>query len=276
MSCSRNHNVDVQGHRGARGLAPENTIYGFKKALDICINTIELDVVINGENEVLISHEPWFSKQKCYLDTNFIDEKVSYNIYNMTYDEIKKIDCGNKFIIQFPNQEKLFAHKPLLKEAIKEVESYVIKNNLTLPFYNIEIKSSKNGDKIYHPKYDYFSELVYYEIKNLLDLERFNIQSFDFRVLNYFNQKYPDVVLAVLVDNNLDPEENLNRLGFFPEIYSPNFRTLKKPHIIYLQNKKIKIIPWTVNSYDDITQVLNLNVDGIISDYPDRVIEILK
>ena len=118
--------------------------------------------------------------------------------------------------------------------------------------------------------------MVYYEIKNLLDLERFNIQSFDFRVLNYFNQKYPDVVLAVLVDNNLDPEENLNRLGFFPEIYSPNFRTLKKPHIIYLQNKKIKIIPWTVNSYDDITQVLNLNVDGIISDYPDRVIEILK
>ncbi len=63
MSCTRNYTIDVQGHRGARGLAPENTIYGFKKALDIGVNTLELDVVISKDHKVLVSHEHWMSKK---------------------------------------------------------------------------------------------------------------------------------------------------------------------------------------------------------------------
>jgi glycerophosphoryl diester phosphodiesterase len=173
-------------------------------------------------------------------------------------------------------QEKIFANKPLLKEVIYEVEKYVEKNDLRTPNYNIEIKSHKEGDDIFHPHFEKFSDLVYSEIIKLLPIERFNIQSFDFRVLKYFNKKYPKIKLSVLVDNNYNPKKNLNDLGFVPYIFSPNFRKLNILDIKYMKSKKIKIIPWTVNSYNDITEVLKLNVDGIISDYPERVINTIE
>ena len=79
-----------------------------------------------------------------------------------------------------------------------------------------------------------------------------------------------------MIDNDLGPRNNLNKLGFIPDIYSPNFKFLDRSHIIFLKNKKIKIIPWTVNAYDDIADILKLDIDGIISDYPDRVIKMIE
>ena len=276
MSCTRNYNINVQGHRGARGLAPENTIYGFKKALDIGVNTLELDVVISKDHKVLVSHEPWMSKKKCDLENDSIDEKIDYNIYNMTYDQIKKIDCGSKINYEFLDQVKLPLNKPLLEDVFTEIDAYVRMKNLNVPNYNIEIKSSIKGDDVFHPKPNFFSDLVYNVIDNSIGFKKVNIQSFDFRILNYFNKKYPNIILAVLIDNDLGPRNNLNKLGFIPDIYSPNFKFLDRSHIIFLKNKKIKIIPWTVNAYDDIADILKLDIDGIISDYPDRVIKMIE
>ena len=276
MSCTRNYTIDVQGHRGARGLAPENTIYGFKKALDIGVNTLELDVVISKDHKVLVSHEHWMSKKKCDLENDSIDEKIGYNIYNMTYDQIKKIDCGSKINYDFLDQVKLPLNKPLLEDVFTEIGAYARMKNLNVPNYNIEIKSSIKGDDVFHPKPNFFSDLVYNVIDNSIGFEKVNIQSFDFRILNYFNKKYPDIILAVLINNDLGPQNNLNKLGFIPDIYSPNFKLLDRSHIIFLKNKKIKILPWTVNTYDDIADILKLDVDGIISDYPDRVIKMIE
>ena len=276
MSCTRNYTIDVQGHRGARGLAPENTIYGFKKALDIGVNTLELDVVISKDHKVLVSHEHWMSKKKCDLANDSIDEKIGYNIYNMTYDQIKKIDCGSKINYDFLDQVKLPLNKPLLEDVFIEIDTYARMKNLNVPNYNIEIKSSVKGDDVFHPKPNFFSDLVYNVIDNSIGFEKVNIQSFDFRILNYFNKKYPDIILAVLIHNDLGPQNNLNKLGFIPDIYSPNFKLLDRSHIIFLKNKKIKILPWTVNTYDDIADILKLDVDGIISDYPDRVIKMIE
>ena len=86
---------DVQGHRGARGLMPENTIPAFKLALDSGVTTIELDVVLTKDKQVVVSHEPWMNASIC---TNPDGEKIdpkkekSFNIYEMTYDEVKQWD----------------------------------------------------------------------------------------------------------------------------------------------------------------------------------------
>jgi len=278
ISCTNHNNFDIQGHRGARGILPENSILGFIKSVDIGVKTIELDVVITKDLKVLVSHEPWISNVICLdsLGLKLSDEINKYNIYNLNYDVIKKFDCGSLGNPNFLFQIKTSVSKPLLKEAIIEVENYVRKNNLDYPNYNIEIKSSISGDNLFHPSYQIFSDLVFAELIKLISTKRFIIQSFDFRVLKYFNAKYPNVKLSVLVDNDYGSEKNLNDLGFSPNIYSPNFKKLSKSDINFLKKKNIEIIPWTVNSYDDITKVLKLNVDGIISDYPNRVIDILR
>ena len=278
FSCGKDNQFDIQGHRGVRGLMPENSIQGFIKSIDIGVTTIELDVVISKDFKVVVSHEPWISSIICLdsLGLKISDDFNKLNIYKINYDQIKKYDCGSLKNPNFLLQEKIYVKKPLLKEVIYEVEKYIEINNLRKPNYNIEIKSNKEGDDIFHPQFEKFSDLVYSETIRLLPIERFNIQSFDFRVLKYFNKKYPKIKLSVLVDNNYNPKKNLNDLGFFPYIFSPNFRKLNILDVKYIKSKKIKIIPWTVNSYNDIAEVLKLNVDGIISDYPNRVINIIE
>ena len=278
LSCNTVKEFDLQGHRGYRGLYPENSTIGFLKSLDVGVNTIELDVVISKDKHVVVSHEPWISKNIC-IDQNgnrIINDKENFNIYSMEYNEIKKFDCGIIGNEKFPDQKKISVFKPTLNYVIKIIENYIKEKGYKPINYNIEIKSSNETDLIFHPDVKEFSELVVNNIKNNKILERTTIQSFDFRVLKYINKNYPEIGLSVLVSENYDPQKNLDDLSFLPDIYSPNYKFINKEDLEYLKKKKIKIIPWTVNSYSDIAKILNLGVDGIISDYPERVLEIKK
>ena len=278
LSCNTVKEFDLQGHRGYRGLYPENSTIGFLKSLDVGVNTIELDVVISKDKHVVVSHEPWISKNIC-IDQNgnrIINDKENFNIYSMEYNEIKKFDCGIIGNEKFPDQKKISVFKPTLNYVIKIIENYVKEKGYKPVNYNIEIKSSNETDLIFHPDVKEFSELVVNNIKNNKISERTTIQSFDFRVLKYINKNYPEIALSVLVSENYDPKKNLDDLSFLPDIYSPNYKFINKEDLEYLKKKKIKIIPWTVNSYSDIAKILNLGVDGIISDYPERVLEIKK
>ena len=278
LSCNTVKEFDLQGHRGYRGLYPENSTIGFLKSLDVGVNTIELDVVISKDKHVVVSHEPWISKNIC-IDQNgnrIINDKENFNIYSMEYNEIKKFDCGIIGNEKFPDQKKISVFKPTLNYVIKIIENYIKEEGYKPVNYNIEIKSSNETDLIFHPDVKEFSELVVNNIKNNKILERTTIQSFDFRVLKYINKNYPEIGLSVLVSENYDPQKNLDDLSFLPDIYSPNYKFINKEDLEYLKQKKIKIIPWTVNSYSDIAKILNLGVDGIISDYPERVLEIKK
>ena len=109
------------------------------------------------------------------------------------------------------------------------------------------------------------------------------IQSFDIRVLKYWHTKHPDVRLALLIENLKTINENLTELGFVPDVYSPEFHLLDKNEIIFLHGKiptrevktgkkqtKLRVIPWTVNEEIDMKELKEMNVDGIITDYPDR------
>lgn len=271
--------IDIQGHRGARGLMPENTIPAFIKALDLGITTLELDLAVTADNQLVISHEPYMGSH-ITLDSagNEITKKqeLSYNLYQMTFDEIKTFDVGLKPFDRFPEQKKLKVHKPLLKELVDAVKEYSAKKEIKPIWYNIEIKSLPEGDNLYHPEPAEFSRLVYEFILANMDKKQLNVQSFDFRVLKYFHNNYPDIKLAVLIENELSIDQNLDSLGFIPEIYSCYFKLLNQKKVEYLQKKNMQVIPWTVNEKDDIATMVDWRVDGIISDYPNRVQRVLK
>lgn len=274
---------DVQGHRGARGLKPENTVPAFLAALDLGVTTLEMDVVITKDKQVIVSHEPWMSFEICLdINGNPVKEKDErkLNIFQMTYEQVKQFDCGSKVHPRFPEQEKSKANKPLLSEVIIAAENHLKNFTRYEVDYNIEIKSEKELDGRYQPKPEEFSDLVYALIDQYLPLDRVVIQSFDFRVLKYWHAKYPEVRLAALVENKKSIDENLQELGFIPSIYSPDFKLLSVEVVKELHTKiadsndkrhhKLRVIPWTVNEVSDMLVLKGMGVDGFITDYPDR------
>lgn len=271
--------IEVQGHRGCRGLMPENTIPAFLKALELGVAVLELDLAVNKNNELVVSHEPFMNSLIC-LDSagNDIskDDELIHNIYQMDMNQIRAYDCGSKFVKRFPNQSKMQVTKPLLEEVVNAVDNYLKEKNLPAVKYNIEIKSQPVGDDKYHPKPEMFSDLVYDFIQNKMDPKMVNLQSFDFRVLQYLNRTYPDIQLAVLIENTLTIDQNLEELGFTPEIYSCYYPLLDESKVKYLQSLNMQVIPWTVNDELAIRDMKKWGVDGIISDYPDRVFKVLS
>ncbi|MEQ9009694.1 MAG: glycerophosphodiester phosphodiesterase family protein, partial [Ekhidna sp.] len=165
---------------------------------------------------------------------------------------------------------------PLLKDVIDSVESYIKSNGLDMINYNIELKTTLETDSVFHPHPETFSDLTYSLLKEMEILDRITIQSFDFRTLQYFHIHYSDVELALLIANELTWKANIDSLGFTPEIYSPYYLLLSQENVTELQNAGMRVIPWTVNKSREIKNVLALGVDGIITDYPNRAIEIIN
>ncbi|MBG7611557.1 glycerophosphodiester phosphodiesterase [Polaribacter sp. BAL334] len=266
---------ELQGHRGARGLQPENTLPGFKKAIELGVNTIELDVVISKDKKVVVSHEPWFNHEITLdMKGNSITKEVgfAFNFYKNDYQSIKKYDVGAIGNPNFPEQEKVKAYKPLLSEVIDFAEA---KNPKIL--YNIEIKSTPTEEaKGYQPAVNEFCDLVVAILKkSKLPIERVVIQSFDPRVLEYIHKTYPEYYLAFLTYQN-NMETNLKMLSFMPQIYSPYFNLMSDKEVENCHQKNMKVIPWTVNKIEDMIRLLKMGVDGLITDYPNIAIPLRK
>ncbi len=261
---------DMQGHRGARGLMPENTIPSMIKALELGSTRLEVDLAISKDGEVIVSHEPYMNPLICLgpQGAEISSEDKSRNIFQLTYQEIQAYDCGSKVHPGFPQQAKFHVTKPRLKDVFAVVDQYADNFGYPKPNYNIEIKSSPEGDGVYHPEVGEFSETVLKLIKETIGLERVNIQSFDFRVLQYLHQNHPEVELAMLVSDAAEYEKQLEELGFQPEIYSPHFGALSEEVVQVLHQKGMKIVPWTVNTAEQMNALLDMGVDGIITDYP--------
>lgn len=266
--------IDKQGHRGCRGLMPENTIPAMIAALNMGVTTLEMDAVITKDKKVVLSHEPFFNHEiTATPDGGFIDERdeKSFNIYQMTYDDVKKYDVGMKPHPRFPKQQKINAVKPLLSDLLDSVSKYMMTSRRPLPYFNIETKSLPVTDNIYHPEPAEFVELLMGVIKEKGIQDRVIIQSFDFRTLQYLHQHYPNIKTAMLIEDTdkRTLEEQLQALGFTPTIYSPDYSLVDAALIEKCHKQNIKVIPWTVNDKPTIQRLETLGVDGIISDYPD-------
>ncbi|SFZ92687.1 glycerophosphoryl diester phosphodiesterase [Flaviramulus basaltis] len=273
MNCKQKE-VDIQGHRGCRGLLPENSLPAFKKAIELGVNTLEMDLAISKDNKVVVSHEPFIDRTYC-LDFNgeeiLKEDALKYKLYQMDYDSIKLFDCGSKLHKRFPNQEKMKVYKPLLSEVFLLSED--INPNIK---YNIEIKSEPEFDNIYTPEPKEFVSLVLNEINKYKVFNRTNLQSFDVRVLEEIKKQAPTMAVALLVDENELIDGKLKELSFKPEIISPYFKLLSKEEVERYQKENYQIIPWTVNQAKDMQKMLDFKVDGIITDYPDVLIDVLK
>lgn len=261
-----------QGHRGCRGLMPENTIAAMKKALDLGVQVLELDVVVSKDKQVLVSHDPYFSADislKPSGDNITREEEKKLPLYSLLYSEIKKYDVGSKHNPAFPRQQNFPAYKPLLSELIDSVDLYAKEKGMPLPGFNIEIKSTPQTDDTYHPQSQEFADLVMRVCKSRNILSRMDIQSFDVRPLQLLHQQYPGVKLAYLTANTKTAGENFSDLGFTPDWYSPYYKTVTSEVIKFCHEKGVRVVPWTVNTKEEINTLIGLGADAIITDYPD-------
>jgi len=278
LTFAQNMEFEIQGHRGCRGLMPENTIPAFKKAIDLGVHTLELDLIISKDKKVVVSHDPFFNPN-CTTDPTgkFISKENQGNLYKLSYEEIKKYDVGLRGNKDYPEQQKMAVYKPLLEDMIRESEKYAKAKGVKPLKYNIEIKSEEKEYDISQPKVEEFSDLVYQIIIKQLPPERVTLQSFDYNVLKFWHQqieqkKYKSIALSALIEpmNNNEVRFNLDKLGFKPQIWSPYFVQATEKRVKELHELGIKIIPWTVNKREDMEKVKAVGCDGLITDYPDR------
>jgi glycerophosphoryl diester phosphodiesterase len=262
---------DFEGHRGARGLMPENSIPGMKTAIDHGCTTLEMDVVISKDKKVVVSHDTYFSDVITTTpDGKHLTKKEAgqHLLYQMLYEQIRKYDVGMKPNPGFPDQKKLATYKPLLSDLIDSSEAYAKSKNRIIR-YNIEIKSKEGFDGIQHPASKEFADLLIAVLKDKGILERTIIQSFDVRPLQYIHQAYPAIKLSYLVDKTtVSLDDQLTKLGFIPDVYSPKSSMVTKEIVSQSHKKGMKVIPWTVNTVKEMKDIIAMGVDGIISDYP--------
>ncbi|MDX5482417.1 MAG: glycerophosphodiester phosphodiesterase [Hymenobacteraceae bacterium] len=267
---------DKEGHRGARGLMPENTVPAMRKALELGVTTLEMDTHISKDGKVVLSHDPYINPEYVLLpDGEEIPEsdRKKYVLYEMDYSDIRKFDVGSKFYPKFPQQEKLKTYKPLLSEVIDSAQAYIKAHNLPQVFYNIETKSKPEQDGKLHPTPEEFVARLMEVIEEKGIAPWVIVQSFDVRTLQVMQEKYPHVKTALLVENLHSMEKNLQRLGYTPTIYSPYYKLVTPSLLKKAKNKGMKVIPWTVNSADELARLKQMGVDGIITDYPNLFTE---
>ena len=270
----RPNGFDLQGHRGARGLAPENSLPAFRRALELGVTTLELDVVISADSRVVVSHEPWMSSTICTQPDGAPvppGSESTFNLFEMPYERIAQFDCGRRGHPDFPEQEAMPASKPLLRDVIQMAEAYVDDTGRAPVFYNIETKSQPDWDGTFHPDPEAFTELLIAVLDDEGVTARATIQSFDPRTLRVARDIDPSLSLALLVGRGGgDLTSNVDALGFTPTIYSPNYRLVNPEMVTMAHERGMEVIPWTVNRRSEMEHLLQAGVDGLITDYPNR------
>ena len=270
---------EIQGHRGARGLLPENSIPGFVIAIREGANVLEMDLCVAKDGNLIVSHEPWMSHTICTTpEGNAISESKErqYNLHQMSTGEIQAFDCGMALHPQFPEQRHLPVQKPTLAEVVKVTEEVPLLKSDAKIRYNMEIKHREDLEPEYCLDAVTFAKTVIAEVRRLGIEDRTCIQSFSADVLNAVHQQAPNMTTAWLTDSDGPVTAELAKINFKPSIYSPQWEGIDANDVHDLQQQNIRVIPWTVNEAEDLFAVMQMGVDGIITDYPDRLYKLRK
>lgn len=295
---------DIQGHRGARGLAPENTIAGFRTAINAGATTLEFDIGVTKDLIPIIFHDTSINTDICLnQDGTQIRTDLVGNapfIKDLTLSEIKSFDCGSlnpdKSRFPEPPRKNIPGEKiPTLQELFDLLDEYPEKNIRC----NIELKTNPNFPETL-PIHDFADAVL--EVIETNDREsRVNIQSFQWDVLAYIRYRQPEILLAGLMGqssfkavNETKPSPWLNGIHFdrvgstslavllaakkYIDIFSPSWKLVIPADPLFLgssvqeiQAAGFKVIPWTVNKTHIMKQLIDEGVDGIITDYPDSL-----
>jgi glycerophosphoryl diester phosphodiesterase len=281
VSTGHRPTPEVHGHRGCRGLLPENTLPAFLHALAIGVDVLELDVVISYDQQVVVSHEPWLSArlgrgpQGQILDAT--NERL-FSLYQLSYPLIQGCTVGEWPHPDFPEQQPVLSYRPLLREVLQQVEATCQQLGRPAVGFSVEVKSSPAGDSVFHPDPAAFVDLVVAELQAADVLPRTTLLSFDPRILQVARHAYPGLPLCLLVEDELPAVADLfAELGFEPEVLGPDFQLLSTKLVKELRTTypALRLVPWTVNTMSDLRLVRSWNVDGITTDYPNRLLQLL-
>ena len=259
---------DLQGHRGARGHAPENTLPGFERALAIGVDTLELDVGVTRDGVVVIHHDRRLNPDLARGPDGQWVAAPTPTIYSLTFETLRTFDVGrirpgSEYAKRFPHQKPVDGTRiPRLSELFARVPPSVK--------FNIETKLVPQApDETLPP--EAFARALIAEVRKAAVAGRTTVQSFDWRTLEVVQREAPEIATAYLTSGKKG--DAVPRLVHEAKgaTWSPNFEDLDAGALAVARELGIKVIPWTVNEPADIERVLAMKVDGIISDYPDRV-----
>ena len=259
--------VMVFGHRGCRGYYPENSIVAFQEGMKMGANGIELDVVVNKDKQLVVSHEPFFQKEYC-LDPsgNDITDEKKYNTYLMTQQEIEAFDCGTKNYGKFPEQKKMKVVKPLFSTFTKEVAA---PNTIVL----FEIKSEKEEYNISQPEPKPYVELIKKELEAYPYPNNIIIMSFDPEIMEEVHKQIPQYRTVYLTYLPKSAKKFLKEISFKPTALGMFYPTVSKKDVEHLHGNGIQLFTWTVNDVKSAKKLVKLGVDALITDYPKLIIE---
>lgn len=271
---------EVHGHRGCRGLLPENTLPAFLHALALGVDVLELDVVVSADQQVVVSHEPWLAAR---LGRGPAGERIdphhekTYNLYQLPYATIRQCVVGEWPHPSFPTQQPHASYRPLLRELLHTAEAACQQLGRPPVGYSIELKSTPAGDAIFHPVPARFVELVLAEVHAAAVQARTTLLSFDARILRAARQQAPAQALCLLNEMPASVTALFEELGFVPEFFGSDYQLLSAPLIQELSAAypQLRLVPWTVNELPDLRQALEWGVYGITTDYPDRLLGLL-
>ena len=276
----RNAYIDLQAHRGGAGLMPENTFASMENAIELNVNTLEFDLQVSADGKVVVSHDRYFHpRYTTRPDSSLVQkEDPKEYLYTMPYDSIAKYDVGLRPNEVWPDQKKVAQVKPLASELIDFAEELSRKKGHSPVRYNIEIKSIKGkGEGKNWPKYKEFCQVCMDMLMEKKLGKRLTVQSFDTRALEYIHKKYPEVNLSYLTEKDeKEIAEILANLSFTPRWWSPHYSVVTPENVAYCHALGIKVVPWTVDKPEDILRMKECGVDAIISNYPDRLIDLLR
>ena len=292
--------VELQGHRGARGHAPENTLAGFAAALAIGVDTLELDVGMCRDDVVVVHHDlalnPEITRD---AEGHWLEQSISLrtlDLHALQRFDVGTIKPGSNYHHRFPHQQSVpGARIPTLSEVFEWIQQRGFDRIL----FNIEVKSDPTRPGMC-ADVESFTNAVLTVIRDHEMTQRVMVQSFDWRIQRLIQRLAPGIPTAYLSSQRSTWDTiEAHRCGPSPwsadidvhahhgsvpravraaggGTWSPDFRDLKLPDLDTAKKHDLRVVVWTVNEREDIDRMLDIGVDGIISDYPDRVREALE
>ena len=264
--------IDVQGHRGTRGNLPENTLPAFKRALEIGVDTLELDCGITRDGVVVVHHDRRLNPDVARGPDGKWVTAPAPTIYSLTFDELQKYDVGrlrpgSEYAKRFPNQKPLDGTRvPRLADLFSMAKQSKVR-------FNIETKLlPTHPDETVGP--EAFARALIAEFRKAGMTRRAVIQSFDYRTLRIVEKEAPEIETVYLTEITDAVPAKVHALG--AKIWSPDFRAIT-PHVMgEARRLGLRVVVWTPNTPEEIASMIDAGVDGIISDYPERVLQALK
>jgi glycerophosphoryl diester phosphodiesterase len=267
------YGLDVEGHRGARAMRPENTLPAFQYALEVGVTTIELDLAVTSDNVLVISHDPFINPEHCQGPHGEVVPE-SLMIHSLTAAKVQEFDCGSKKNPHFPNQQPV-PQTPIARfnDLLRMLADSKLANAKTIHL-NVETKIYPSAPEL-TPTPKQFVELIVKLLRQYKIVNRTTLESFDDRTLLAAKKLEPKLQTVLLTsDNHIDYVAAVK--AAHADFLSPDSNWILPEDVQALPKNGIKVIPWTVNDPAGWDRLLKMGVDGIISDDPAALLAFLK